>query len=165
MKASYFSRDTLELIRLLSRHGVRCLLVGGEAVIYYGSSRLTGDADFFFDPRPANARKLFKALQEFWGGIIPEIESPRDLMVPHIILQFGVPPNRIDLVNAISGVSFSEAWSGRLEEKITFNGREHSIFLIGIDQLIRNKKKVARPKDLDDLRFLEALKSKKPKRI
>ncbi len=145
MKASYFSKDTLDLIRLLSRHGVRYLLVGGEAVIFYGSSRLTGDADFFFDPSASNARKLFKALQEFWGGIIPNIESPKDLMVPHLILQFGVPPNRIDLVNAISGVSFSEAWSGRLEEKINLNGQEHSLFLIGIDQLIRNKRTVAPP--------------------
>lgn len=164
MKASYFSKDTRDFIRLLSRHGVRCLLVGGEAVIYYGSSRLTGDADFFFDPGAANARKLFKALQEFWGGTIPEITSPKDLTVPHLILQFGVPPHRIDLVNAISGVSFSEAWSGRLEETIHLDGRDYPLFLIGIDQLIRNKKKVARPKDIDDLRFLEALKSKKTKR-
>jgi hypothetical protein len=33
---SVFSEDVLDLLQLLSSHEVRSLIVGGEAVIYYG---------------------------------------------------------------------------------------------------------------------------------
>jgi hypothetical protein len=40
MNASHFSEDCLEFIALLNKHGVRFVIVGGEAVIYYGYARL-----------------------------------------------------------------------------------------------------------------------------
>jgi hypothetical protein len=40
MKASHFSPDIQDFIRLLSIHHVRYVIVGGEAVIYYGHARL-----------------------------------------------------------------------------------------------------------------------------
>jgi hypothetical protein len=45
MDPYYFSPDILEFLRLLSIYKVRYLIVGGEAVIYYGHARLTGDID------------------------------------------------------------------------------------------------------------------------
>jgi hypothetical protein len=48
IESSHFSPDTLEFIRLLSSHGVRYIVVGGEAVIDHGYPRFTGDIDFFF---------------------------------------------------------------------------------------------------------------------
>jgi hypothetical protein len=35
MKASHFSRDPQEFMKLLSEHRVKYVIVGGEAVIYY----------------------------------------------------------------------------------------------------------------------------------
>jgi len=35
------------------------------------------------------------------------------------VIQFGHPPNRIDLVNDIDGVSFNEAWPGRMDAVIS----------------------------------------------
>jgi len=52
-----FSPDILEFIRLLHAHQVRYVVVGGEAVIYHGHARLTGDIDFFYDSSP-DTRKL-----------------------------------------------------------------------------------------------------------
>jgi len=46
MKASHFSRDIQEFVKLLSEHQVKYVIVGGEAVIYYGHARLTGDNDW-----------------------------------------------------------------------------------------------------------------------
>jgi predicted nucleotidyltransferase len=161
MRASHFSKDTREFLQLLATHRVKYLLVGGEAVIYYGSARLTGDIDFFFEPNPSNARKLFKALIDFWGGDIPDIQKPEDLLTPHLIVQFGVPPNRIDLVNSITGVDFPDAWKGRIEEKIEGQGQKIPIYLIGLEQLIRNKHAVGRPKDREDLKFLKTIAAKK----
>jgi len=161
MRASHFSKDIRDFLRLLSIHQVKYLLVGGEAVIYYGSARLTGDVDFFFEPSPSNTRRLYAALIDFWAGNIPNIEKPEDLQPPHLIIQFGVPPNRIDLVNTITGVLFSEAWKDRIEEKIEIQDREIPIYFIGLEQLIKNKRAVGRPKDREDLKFLKAVAAKK----
>jgi hypothetical protein len=108
--ATHFSPDTAEFIRLLHRHSVRYLVVSGEAVIFCGHARLTGDVDFFFDGSGENAKALFGALMEFWAGEIPGIRSVQELLEPGLVVQFGTPPNRIDLLNAIDGVSFGEAW-------------------------------------------------------
>ena len=47
MRVSYFSKDVQEFLKLLAAHKVKYLIVGGEAVIYHGYARLTGDVDFF----------------------------------------------------------------------------------------------------------------------
>lgn len=72
-----------------------------------------------------------------------------------MILQFGVPPNRIDLINRIDGVEFSDAWGNRLELAVKTREGNIAVWMIGIEDLIRNKRSAARPKDLDDLRFVE----------
>jgi hypothetical protein len=43
MKNSHFSRDIQEFLFLLAKYKVQYLIVDGEAVIYYGFARLTGD--------------------------------------------------------------------------------------------------------------------------
>ena len=47
VEAAHFSPDIQDFIRLLYTYGVKYLIIGGEAVIYYGYARLTGDIDFF----------------------------------------------------------------------------------------------------------------------
>jgi predicted nucleotidyltransferase len=149
-----FSPDTREFLRLLDRHNVRYLIVGGRAVIYYGHTRLTGDIDIFYERSPANSRRLFKALEEFWDGNIPGIDAPVELQEDDMIIQFGRPPNRIDLISELSGVEFSDAWNDRTTAAMDLNGTDVQIHFIGVDQLIENKERVGRPKDLNDLRFL-----------
>lgn len=163
MKASHFSPDIQDFFFLLSLHKVRYLIVGGEAVIYYGFSRLTGDVDFFFEPTSHNAQRLYRALHEFWQGDVPGVQSTDELMTPGIIIQFGVPPNRIDLVSSITGVTFGEAWKYRTREKVKIKRRLCSIFFIGLDQLIKNKEAVGRHKDFEDLKYLRAAAIKRTK--
>ena len=45
--AAHFSPDTRKFVALLLQHSVRYVIVGGEAVIFHGYARLTGDVDFF----------------------------------------------------------------------------------------------------------------------
>jgi len=52
--ATAFSGDILEFIRLLKQYKVRYLIVGGEAVIFHGYPRLTGDVDFFYERTEPN---------------------------------------------------------------------------------------------------------------
>ena len=71
-----------------------------------------------------------------------------------VVVQFGVPPNRIDLLNTIDGVSFDEVWTNRTVEKIQAGGDNIPVYYIGKIELIRNKEALGRYKDKDDLKYL-----------
>ena len=152
--AGHFSPDTRALIELLAAQQVRYLVVGGEAVILHGHVRLTGDVDVFFANDSENLRRLFAALESFWEGAIPGIDSPDAFAPDGVVVQFGLPPNRIDLINTIDGVSFEEAWRGRVEAVIVDDDDEIPVSFIGLEALIKNKRASGRPRDLDDLDYL-----------
>ena len=162
LDSSSFSPDILEFIRLLDDHQVRVLIVGGEAVIFYGHIRVTGDVDFFFDSGADNVQRLFETLREFWQGMIPGLDDASELQRRGVVFQFGAPPNRIDLLNYIDGVEFENAWAGRNTVALETDAGSIQLHYIGLDDLIRNKRASARPKDLDDLPYLvNALEIKK----
>jgi hypothetical protein len=147
---AFLSPDTRELIATLHKHGVRYLIVGGAAVIYYGHIRTTGDVDFFYDRSAENAQRIYAALDEFWAGHIPNLGRWQELTADGMILQFGVPPNRIDFINNIDGVDFAAAWPKRL----TLPLKVGEVFLISLEDLIRNKEASGRPRDIEDVKFL-----------
>ena len=154
IEAAYFSPDIREFIGLLHRYGVRCVVVGGEAVIHHGHARLTGDMDFFYDSSPENAAALFQVLLDFWGGRIPGVERVEELSEEGLILQFGRPPHRIDLLNRFDGVDFRAAWETRHTVAVESAQGEVPLHFLGLEQLIENKLAAGRPKDLEDLAFL-----------
>jgi hypothetical protein len=156
MTALVFSRDTQDLIRRLADQKVRYLIVGGTAVIYHGYARLTGDVDFLIEPTKANALRTYRALLEFWGGAIPLVNGPADLLAKGAIIQFGTRPNRIDFMSSITGVTFKEAWAGRIRETIQIRECEYPLPIIGIAALEKNKKALGRHKDLDDLLYIKS---------
>jgi hypothetical protein len=67
------------------------------------------DIDFFYEKSAQNCKQLFVALMEYWDQDIPGIATVTDLRESCAIFQFGVPPNRIDLINQIDGVNFENA--------------------------------------------------------
>jgi predicted nucleotidyltransferase len=157
------SSDTLEFLLCLYKHKVKYLLVGGEAVIYYGYPRLTGDIDFFYEQSTQNSNHLFGALKEFWEEDVPGIHAAADLEESGAIFQFGVPPNRIDLINQIDGVTFKQAWDSREKTTLEYSARVIDIYIIGLDQLIINKESIKRNKDLEDLKYLRAIQEERKK--
>lgn len=88
---------------------------------------------------------MFAALRTFKAPLFDLAEA--DLLDPDVIYQVGVEPNRIDLMNDISGVSWDEAWAGRTE--ITVEGIR--VPVLGIEEFVRNKRAPGRPKDRADL--------------
>lgn len=153
----FFSNDVRDFFSTLNKNGVRFMIVGGEAVIFYGHVRLTGDIDVFFDRSSDNARRLYEALDEYWQGVIPGVRHSSELQDRGVIFQFGVPPNRIDLLNDIDGVTFDDAWPRRTEVAIGGGADRIPFSYIGLDDLRANKAAAGRPKDLDDLRYLGAV--------
>lgn len=49
--------DWIDLFKLLEKHGVRYLVIGGNAVIYHGFERFTKDIDILVCPDKENAQK------------------------------------------------------------------------------------------------------------
>jgi len=67
------------------------------------------------------------------------------------VLRFGQPPLRLEILNQISGVRFEECYSKREVLAV----KDVEIPVIGIEELIRNKKASARDKGLLDVNRLE----------
>lgn len=157
----YFSPDTVDFLYILSKHNVKYLIVGGEAVIFYGHARLTGDVDIFYELTEKNVTRLYSALNEFWDGDIPGITKETELIQTGAIFQFGVPPNRIDLLNSIEKVSFTTAWENRKGVEINLANKQFKVYYIGLSELIKNKEAIGRNKDKNDLIYLKAVLKKR----
>lgn len=89
------------------------------------------------------------------------MRSAEELKREGTVFQFGVPPNRIDLVNSIDGVKFAAAWKNRKAELLSSGRKRFPIYYIGLGELIKNRKAIDRDKDKDDLRFLTKVKKRK----
>ena len=137
--------DFVAMLSALSAEGVEFMLVGAHALAAHGFVRATQDIDILVRPTPENARRVFAALRTFKAPLFDLAEA--DLLDPDVVYQVGVKPNRIDLMNDISGVSWEEAWAGRTE--ITVEGIR--VPVLGIEEFVRNKRASGRPKDRADL--------------
>lgn len=149
-----FSPDVKEMLRLLAEENAQYLIVGGEAVIFHGYARFTGDVDIFYDGKKSNAEAVYRALHRFWDGDIPEVKDAGEFMIPGIVIQFGRPPHRIDFLNQIDGVVFSKAWESRIEAHLPCGRGALSVPYINLECLLENKRASGRSKDRDDIEFL-----------
>jgi hypothetical protein len=138
------------MLSALSAAGAEYLVVGAHALAAHGLPRATGDLDVWVHSTPENARRVWRALEEF-GAPLHDL-TPEDLSRPEVVFQIGVPPRRIDLLTSITGVTFDEAW----DHRVTVEIEGASIPVLGRDELVRNKRAVGRTRDLADVEELEA---------
>ena len=66
------------------------------------------------------------------------------------MLQLGVEPNRIDVLNRIAGVEFEECWPRRVVLQLL----GLHVPVIGFDDLIKNKLATGRGGDIGDVEAL-----------
>lgn len=144
--------DFLDLLRALCAAEARFLVVGAYAVGVHGRPRATKDLDVWVEASDYNAPRVIQALTEFGAPLMGLTLD--DLRTPGVGLQIGVQPGRIDVLTAISGVAFDEAWSGRVEASF---GDDVRCSVIGVQHLLRNKRAAGRPQDLADVAALERL--------
>lgn len=138
------------LIGLLDARA-RFLVVGAHAMAVHGVPRGTQDLDVWVEPAPENADRIWAALAAFGAPLESLGLSLDDFMRPDTVVQLGLPPLRVDLLTAISGVpDFGVAWSRRREAPVA--GR--SVPFLGREDLIANKRAAGRLKDLADLEAL-----------
>jgi predicted nucleotidyltransferase len=137
--------DFEELLRLLEEHKVEYMIIGGYAVAYHGYPRFTKDIDVFFRVTDENALRLRQALVAFG---FQEEDLPLEVFkTVGNVLTFGTVPSRVDLINAIDGVTYDEASSNAIRGR--YGNIEVSF--IGLPDLLKNKKATPRAKDKGDV--------------
>lgn len=144
--------DFKEFLKLLEDHNVEYLLIGGYAVGYYGYPRTTADIDIWIATSPETADKMVDVFNAF-GMQSPDI-STELFMTPGNIVRMGLAPIRIEILNEIDGVEFSECYNRAVRVQID----EIEISMITLSDLRTNKQASGRHKDLDDLEHLPEIK-------
>ena len=141
------------MLRLLDKHRVRYLIIGGLAFIYHAKPRYTKDMDLWIDPAPENVKRANHALSEFGSPFNLNPDKRNE------ILQLGVAPDRIDLLLNVSGAKFQTAWSKHIEGRYG-NAKAH---WVDLDSLIRIKSRADNPRHQEDARVLREVKKRKKK--
>jgi hypothetical protein len=142
--------DWRAFIESLNSNGVEFVVVGAVALAHHGFPRYTGDLDILIRNSSQNATRLESALAAF--GFTALGLKAADFAESYRVIQLGVPPNRIDLLTSITGVSFEEAWADRVQVDV----EGLPVNFIGRQALIRNKRLTGRAQDKADLEALGA---------
>ena len=154
MKGSEF--DEHAFFAAIDSSGVRVLLIGRRALVLLGLPVLTADYDFWLH---------IDDIERFNAAL-----EPFDLRSPHApdearrrgryVLE---NDERVDVLIArsvptVDGITvrFEEVWERRQTARL---GDRVSVALPAIGDLILTKRFAARPKDLEDIRLLEILRS------
>ena len=146
----------LKALFLIQQSGLQCLLMGGQACVFYGSSEFSRDIDLAILISPENIKKLnnFLTLSQSINIAVPTLDLSY-LEKGHAIHFRSTLPEmlnlRIDIMSKMRGVdNFEKLWERRtileLEQNLQIN-------LLSIADLVKAKK-TARDKDWPMIRKL-----------
>lgn len=142
-----FNSDFLDFLKLLEKHDVDFLLVGGYAVILHGYIRSTGDLDLWVNTTSNNYKKLEKVYMEFGAPIFSQEDFESEKLD---VWSIGVEPRKIEILTHVDGLIFDNS-------KLSCNWLELdevNVPYIDFDALIKNKLASGRFKDLADIEQL-----------
>ena len=142
------NQDFRDLLAEFNGHKVDFLVVGAHALAAHGHVRATEDLDVWVRPDRRNAKRVMDALLAF-GAPLQDL-TEKDLNTPGVVFQIGVAPLRIDVLTAIDGVDFADAWTSRLITKFA----DQDIAVLSKEHLIKNKRAAGRKQDLADVERL-----------
>lgn len=120
------------------------MVVGGHAVAFHGHARATKDLDVLVRPTPDNAERVYRALGRFGAPLAMFEVAAADFATYDGVLQIGVAPRRIDVLNRIAGVTFDDALAAG--DQMWVDG--HAVGVIGLDALLRAKRAAGRLQDV-----------------
>lgn len=154
MEGSEF--DEAQFFRAIAASGARALLIGRRALVALGLPVLTADYDFWVHIDDA---ATFNAAAEPFG--LSPTRTPEEARARgRYVLE---NDERVDVLVArtvptVDGivVSFEEVWRRRQHQAL---GPDLHVAIPALDDLILTKRFGGRPKDLEDIRLLEALRA------
>ena len=124
-------------------------MIGATAFPVHGYVRATLDIDLFIRPTEENARRVWQALKDF-GYDMTDV-TIRDLLSKKLLIRQYIVET--DIHPFVTGITFEQVWENKLRKKF---GMTFCNFA-SLKDLIQMKKAAARPKDLEDLKYLRKL--------
>lgn len=144
------NEDYRDILAALVAEEARFLVVGAHALAVHGYPRATVDIDIWIEPSAENAERVWRALAAF-GAPLDDLDLRlHDLTRVDVVAQFGLPPNRIDILTGVSGLVFDRAWTNRLEAPV----EGVRVPVLGLEDLLTNKQATGRDKDRADVKGL-----------
>ena len=140
----------LKALSSMRKNGVRCLLMGGQACVFYGAAEFSRDLDLVILPGDANLERLRSALAELEAlpTAVPSLE--KDALLRGHAVHFrcqrpDVSGLRIDVMSRLRGVpSFERLW----ERRTTIEAKGETVDLVSLPDLVLAKK-TQRDRDCD----------------
>jgi hypothetical protein len=143
--------DFRDILVELHQAGARFVVVGGHAVAFHGHPRATKDLHILVAADDENAKRVYAALAAFGAPLSVFEVGVEDFASYDGVLQIGVAPRRIDIINRADGITFAEA----VADGDTFDVDGRAIPVIGRGALIKNKRTAGRSQDIADVEALE----------
>lgn len=151
--------EPLAFLKAIHEAGVRYLLIGRQAVIAYGGPMQSMDYDIYIDGSKENTELLLSVAKKF------ELYPSRPVGQLHTSFMFKLENDflfdvfraRAFGVGKDKKITFDEIYA---RKKVLKGETDLEINVPAIDDLIALKRLRSSPKDLNDIRYLEAIKEK-----
>lgn len=155
--------DPLEILRVLDRHRVTFVIIGGVAGRLHGSPSLTVDLDICYDRRPENLERLAAALVEL-GARLRGVDDDVPFLLDAKTLAAGsnftftTTAGPFDVLGSPEGIGGYDELAANAEQ-MDVGGVV--VPVADLDDLIRMKLAAARPKDRIEAEILGALREER----
>lgn len=156
--------DPIATLRVLVRHDVKFVLIGGFAGAAWGSSAVTFDIDVCYERSTENCERLATALRELNAQLrgapagLPFQLDARTLRAGDSFT-FDTVHGEFDCLGTPSGTA---GYSDLVKNATEFDVADDLLIAVAsIDDLIRMKKAAGRPKDLIAIEILNAIKDER----
>ena len=155
-------KELTDILSLLAKHDVDFVVVGGYAVAAYGSSLVTQDVDICCDFSPENLMRLQEALSgshpvhRMTPKRMPLVLTPENCRgLKNLYLDTDI--GQVDCLGSVLGVGDFETVR---QHSLSVEIDDFRCRLIDLDALIGAKKAMGRPRDMQAVQELEAIKEK-----
>jgi hypothetical protein len=156
--------DPFEILRILAKHEVDFIVVGGLSAILQGAPVNTGDADIVHSRQPENLVRLLRALQELdaWYRLRPDKKlRPNESHLSTLGHQLlATRYGRLDVLGAIGE---GLAYEGLLSHAQTVEVEGLKVRTLSLEKYVELKEQLARDKDKAALPTLRATVQEKRK--
>lgn len=151
--------DFPALLRTLHDAGVRFLIVGGAAATAHGSARLTQDLDVVYDRSLDNLERLVRALgpyAPYLRGAPPGLPFVLDVETLLRGLNFTLT-SKLGDIDLLGEIVAGGGYAALAPHCVEMNLFGVPCLVLGLDKLIAVKRATGRPKDLEVLAELVAI--------
>jgi len=155
--------DFEKLLRVLHEGEVECIVIGGLAATIHGSARLTQDVDVCYSRSAANLDRLVSALQPlrpYPRGAPPGLPFEWSAATLKSGLNFTLITSAgpLDLFGEVVG---GGTYEELLPQTVIVSLFGLDVKCLELDRLIKTKRAAGRPRDLEAIAELEALREER----